>query len=195
MLRFFIYKIVLKICCISYLCLFFHSLSPLSLFPLFLFLFPFFPFLSSSLSFNLALCLPLAFFPFPLIHNVKNVDFCFWFVLFIVVHLLLGISSLHLSVLFFWLDWYFAILIYSLLFSLLLSPFYLTWCLLPPSYIWGLCTCLFIKNDFHQSDISVPVKALHLKAHCPTCSYLLPLYRKLPKSVPVGPPMILFFLC
>ena len=27
-----------------------------------------------------------------------------------------------------------------------------------------------------------------LKPHCPTCSYLLPLYRKLPWSVPVGPP-------
>ena len=33
-----------------------------------------------------------------------------------------------------------------------------------------------------------------IKAHCHTCSYLLPLYRKLPQSVPVGPPMILFFL-
>ena len=27
-----------------------------------------------------------------------------------------------------------------------------------------------------------------LKPHCPTCSYLLPLYRKLHQSVPVGPP-------
>ena len=27
-----------------------------------------------------------------------------------------------------------------------------------------------------------------LKPHCPTCSYLLPLYRELPQSVPIGPP-------
>ena len=40
-------------------------------------------------------------------------------------------------------------------------------------------------------QVFIPVQGTiltKLKAHCPTCSYLLPLYRKLPQSVPVGPP-------
>ena len=37
-------------------------------------------------------------------------------------------------------------------------------------------------------DYQVKLGITLLNPHCPTCSYLLPLYRKLPQSVPAGPP-------
>ena len=51
------------------------------------------------------------------------------------------------------------------------------------------CPCSILKKF-----ISLQRNHL-LKPHCPTCSYLLPLYRKLPQSVPVGPHDPLFIMC
>ena len=52
------------------------------------------------------------------------------------------------------------------------------------SYIVALVIELQLTDNFKL----IRINQNSLKAHCPTCSYLLPLYRKLPKLVPVGPP-------